>query len=49
MAGWQAFGATRNALLPASSSGRPNPIAWVTFTDPEVAHVGLTEVSARQS
>ena len=48
VAGWQAFEATRNALLPGSSSGRPNPIAWVTFTDPEVAQVGLTEAAARQ-
>jgi pyruvate/2-oxoglutarate dehydrogenase complex dihydrolipoamide dehydrogenase (E3) component len=47
VAGWQAFEATRNALLPGSSSGRPNPMAWVTFTDPEVAQVGPTEISAR--
>jgi pyruvate/2-oxoglutarate dehydrogenase complex dihydrolipoamide dehydrogenase (E3) component len=25
VAGWQAFEATRNALLPGSASGRPNP------------------------
>lgn len=48
VAGWQAFEATRNALLPGSSSGRPNPMAWVTFTDPEVAQVGVTEASARE-
>jgi pyruvate/2-oxoglutarate dehydrogenase complex dihydrolipoamide dehydrogenase (E3) component len=48
VAGWQAFEATRNALLPGSSSGRPNPMAWVTFTDPEVAQVGQSEVTARQ-
>lgn len=47
IAGWQAFEATRNALLPGSSSGRPNPMAWVTFTDPEVAQIGLTEREAR--
>lgn len=47
LAGWQAFEATRNALLPGSESGRPNPMAWVTFTDPEVAQVGLTEPAAR--
>ena len=41
VAGWQAFEATRNALLPGSSSGRSNPMAWVTFTDPEVAQVAL--------
>jgi pyruvate/2-oxoglutarate dehydrogenase complex dihydrolipoamide dehydrogenase (E3) component len=48
VAGWQAFEATRNALLPGSSSGRPNPMAWVTFTDPEVAQVGMSEAAARQ-
>ena len=48
IAGWQGFEATRNALLPGSASGRPNPLAWVTFTDPEVAQVGLTEAGARQ-
>jgi pyruvate/2-oxoglutarate dehydrogenase complex dihydrolipoamide dehydrogenase (E3) component len=48
VAGWQAFEATRNALLPGSASGRPNPMAWVTFTDPEVAQVGLNEVAARK-
>jgi pyruvate/2-oxoglutarate dehydrogenase complex dihydrolipoamide dehydrogenase (E3) component len=48
VAGWQAFEATRNALLPGSSSGRPNPMAWVTFTDPEVAQVGMTEEAARR-
>jgi pyruvate/2-oxoglutarate dehydrogenase complex dihydrolipoamide dehydrogenase (E3) component len=48
VAGWQAFEATRNALLPGSSSGRSNPLAWVTFTDPEVAQVGSSEAAARQ-
>jgi len=48
VAGWQAFEATRNALLPGSSSGRVNPMAWVTFTDPEVAQVGLSETAARK-
>jgi pyruvate/2-oxoglutarate dehydrogenase complex dihydrolipoamide dehydrogenase (E3) component len=47
VAAWQAFEATRNALLPGSASGRPNPIAWTTFTDPEVAQIGLTESQAR--
>ena len=48
VAGWQAFEATRNALLPGSASGRPNPMAWVTFTDPEVAQIGISEATARQ-
>jgi pyruvate/2-oxoglutarate dehydrogenase complex dihydrolipoamide dehydrogenase (E3) component len=46
-AGWQAFQATRNALLPGSDSGITDLVPWVTFTDPEVAHVGLTEEQAR--
>jgi pyruvate/2-oxoglutarate dehydrogenase complex dihydrolipoamide dehydrogenase (E3) component len=46
-AGWQAFQAVRNALLPGSSSGFSDVVPWVTFTDPEVAHVGMTEAQAR--
>jgi pyruvate/2-oxoglutarate dehydrogenase complex dihydrolipoamide dehydrogenase (E3) component len=46
-AGWQAFQAVRNALLPGSASGISSGVPWVTFTDPEVAHVGLTEQEAR--
>jgi pyruvate/2-oxoglutarate dehydrogenase complex dihydrolipoamide dehydrogenase (E3) component len=46
-AGWQAFQAVRNALLPGHSSGFTDTVPWVTFTDPEVAHVGLTEAEAR--
>lgn len=42
LAGWQAFQAVRNALLPGYSSGFTGVVRWVTFTDPEVAHVGLT-------
>jgi pyruvate/2-oxoglutarate dehydrogenase complex dihydrolipoamide dehydrogenase (E3) component len=45
-AGWQAFQAARNALLPGSSSGHTDLVPWVTFTDPEVAHIGLTEEQA---
>jgi pyruvate/2-oxoglutarate dehydrogenase complex dihydrolipoamide dehydrogenase (E3) component len=48
-AGWQAFEAVRNALLPGSSSGLTDLVPWVTFTDPEVAHIGLSaqQASAR--
>ena len=49
IAGWQAFAAARNALLPGSTSGAANPTAWVTFTDPEVAQVGPTETRARDA
>jgi pyruvate/2-oxoglutarate dehydrogenase complex dihydrolipoamide dehydrogenase (E3) component len=47
LAGWQAFQATRNALLPGSSSGIPEQVPEVTFTSPEVAHIGMNESSAR--
>src|SRR5215472_5247673 len=47
-AGWQAFQAVRNALLPGSASGISDVVPWVTFTDPEVAHVGVTEQEARR-
>lgn len=46
-AGWQAFQAVRNALLPGSSSGLADIVPRVTFTDPEVAQVGRTEREAR--
>jgi pyruvate/2-oxoglutarate dehydrogenase complex dihydrolipoamide dehydrogenase (E3) component len=46
-AGWQAFQAVRNALLPGTSSGVSNLVPWVTFTDPEVAHIGLSEAQAK--
>jgi pyruvate/2-oxoglutarate dehydrogenase complex dihydrolipoamide dehydrogenase (E3) component len=47
-AAWQSFQAARNALLPGSSAGFTDIVPWVTFTDPEVAHVGLTEAQARE-
>jgi pyruvate/2-oxoglutarate dehydrogenase complex dihydrolipoamide dehydrogenase (E3) component len=47
-AGWQAFQAVRNALLPGNRSGLTDVVPWVTFTDPEVAHIGLTEEQARK-
>ncbi|MFC2009108.1 dihydrolipoyl dehydrogenase family protein [Chloroflexota bacterium] len=47
-AGWQGFMATRNALLPVSTAGTSEYVPWCIFTDPEVAHVGLTEAAARR-
>lgn len=47
-AGWQAFQAVRNALLPGSSVGRTESIPEVTFTVPEVARTGWTEHAARE-
>ncbi len=46
-AGWQAFMAVRNALLPGSSKGVNDLVPRTTFTDPEVAHAGMTEAQAR--
>lgn len=48
LAAWQAFYAARNALIPGGSKGLADQVPWVTFTDPEVAHTGLTEERARQ-
>ncbi len=47
IAGYQAGIVVRNALfrLPATVDYRALP--WVTYTDPELAHVGLTESKAR--
>ena len=48
-AGFQAFHAARNALFPGSSKGVVPSVPWATFTDPEVAHAGLTEAEARRT
>lgn len=37
----------RNAFFPLPSSASYDVVPWVTFTDPELAHVGLTESEAR--
>jgi pyruvate/2-oxoglutarate dehydrogenase complex dihydrolipoamide dehydrogenase (E3) component len=46
LAGWQAFIATRNALLPGNSTGSVQHYPWVLFTDPELAQVGLSKSEA---
>ena len=47
VAGYHAGIALRNILfrLPAKADA---PIPWVTYTDPELAHVGLTEAEAKR-
>jgi pyruvate/2-oxoglutarate dehydrogenase complex dihydrolipoamide dehydrogenase (E3) component len=47
-AGYDAGIVIRNALfrMPAKADYRAMP--WVTYTDPELAHVGLTEAAARE-
>ena len=47
LAGWQGFQAARNALLPGGNQGVSDVMPRVTFTDPEVAQVGLLEAEAR--
>ncbi|MFQ6031188.1 MAG: pyridine nucleotide-disulfide oxidoreductase, partial [Dehalococcoidia bacterium] len=47
-AGWQGFMAVRNALLPGTTRAVLDHVPWATFTDPEVAHAGLTEIQARE-
>ena len=49
VAGYHAGIAIRNALfrLPARADTTAAP--WVTYTDPELAHVGLTEAEANQA
>jgi pyruvate/2-oxoglutarate dehydrogenase complex dihydrolipoamide dehydrogenase (E3) component len=47
LAGWQCFQAVRNALLPGRDVGNPAALPKVTFLDPEIASVGLTEQEAR--
>lgn len=46
LAGFQGFQAARNALLPGKNSGFPSIMPRVTFTDPEVAQVGLNAAAA---
>jgi pyruvate/2-oxoglutarate dehydrogenase complex dihydrolipoamide dehydrogenase (E3) component len=38
----------RNALFPFGARRDYSVVPWVTFTDPELAHVGLTEREARE-
>eukprot|EP00050_Salpingoeca_kvevrii_P020294 m.96826 g.96826 ORF g.96826 m.96826 type:complete len:242 (+) comp8805_c0_seq3:784-1509(+) len=47
-AGWQAFMAVRNFILPSADDGTSDLVPRVTFSDPEIAAVGLTEHDFRQ-
>ncbi|CAN5196035.1 mercuric reductase [soil metagenome] len=40
--------ALRNALFPIKAKAEHRVVPWTTFTDPEVARVGLTEEQARE-
>ncbi|MBW4459009.1 MAG: NAD(P)/FAD-dependent oxidoreductase [Nodosilinea sp. WJT8-NPBG4] len=48
VAGYEAAVAMQNALLFPTKTADYRVIPWATFTDPELARVGLTEAEARQ-
>ena len=39
--------ALRNSVLPVKAKIRYDSVPWVTFTDPEVAHIGMSEEEAQ--
>ena len=41
--------ALRNSVLPAKAKIRYDSVPWVTFTDPEIAHVGMSEAEAAEA
>ncbi len=47
VAEYQGRTALRNALFPVKTKADHRVVPWTTFTDPEVARVGLTEEQAR--
>lgn len=47
VAGYQAGVIIRSALFGLPSKAKTNHIPWATYTDPELAQVGLTETQAR--
>jgi pyruvate/2-oxoglutarate dehydrogenase complex dihydrolipoamide dehydrogenase (E3) component len=47
VADYQARLVVRNAFFPLAAKADYSDVPWVTFTDPELAHVGLTEREAR--
>ena len=47
VAGYQAGNIIRHALFRIRAKNRTDIIPWVTYTDPELAHVGLAEKEAR--
>ncbi len=49
VAGYHAGIAIRNILFRLPAKVRTNAIPWVTYTDPELAHVGLNEAQARKT
>ena len=48
MANYHAGIVIRNALFRLPAKVNNNIVPWVTYTDPELAHIGLTETQARE-
>src|SRR5690606_34417780 len=48
VAGYHAGIVIRNALFRVPARADHSAVPWVTYTDPELAHVGVTEDEARQ-
>lgn len=48
VAGYHAGIVIRNALFGLPAKANHDAVPWVTYTDPEIAHVGLTETQARE-
>ena len=48
MAGYHAGIVIRNALFKMPSKVNYRAVPWVTYTDPEIAHVGQTEAQAKE-
>ncbi len=47
VAGWHAGLVIRSALFRLPVKADPRAVPWVTYTDPEIAQVGMTEAEAR--
>jgi pyruvate/2-oxoglutarate dehydrogenase complex dihydrolipoamide dehydrogenase (E3) component len=47
LAGYHAGIIIRNILFRLPAKAQPSAMPWVTYTDPELAHVGLNEAKAR--
>lgn len=48
VAGYHAGIVVRSAVLGLPATARTDHLPWATYTDPELAHVGLTEAQARK-
>ena len=49
MAGYQGGIVIRNAVFKLRAKASPRAAPWVTYTDPELAHVGITEQAAKSA